>query len=250
MSPWPTKSNQLAPHEAQSISKWTRAYAQNRGLGAVLFMIVFVVLFAAIAGGSYFAGEAYRSGNTLLFWALIPVLVLASAAVIYFSIPVWGGKLMERMVQRLYAKEGNVALSAPGECKKSWGLVLGGCFGVCIIASVVVSFVVDIPAAYMQPISALYVVPFLVGLWLLMRPMVGFPALLWPILYAAHAILTVAGVPILFTGRPWEGLNMVIPVMGYGLLTGVVQHLYSRVMLGRLKQVAQSGVDPSDKPSS
>jgi hypothetical protein len=213
----------------------------------VVFMMVFVVLSAAIVGASYFAGVAYRHGNMPLLGVSIALLILTFAVVIYLSIPVWGGKLMERVVQRLYAREGRVALSAPGERKKVWGLVLAGCFGTCIIVSVVMSFVLDIPVKYLQPISALYVVPFLIGLWFLMRPMVGYPALLWPSLYATHAILIVSGVPILFTG-PWEGLNMLIPVAGYGLLSGLVQHLYSRVALGQLKRLTQVDPTGADQP--
>ncbi|KKK58579.1 hypothetical protein LCGC14_3042990, partial [marine sediment metagenome] len=52
--------------------------------------------------------------NMPLFWAAIAVLVPALGAVIYLSVPKWGGKLQQRVVQRLYAGEGNVALSAPG----------------------------------------------------------------------------------------------------------------------------------------
>jgi hypothetical protein len=209
-------------------------------------MIVFVALAAAIGGPSYLAGVAYRSSNMPLFWASIAVLVPAVVALVYLSTPRWGGKLQERVVQRLYASEGHVAFSAPSEGKKVWAGVLAGCFGTCVLASVAAGFVFYIPFQYMQPISALYVVPFLVGLWLLMRPMVGYAALLWPALYAAHAILIVAGAPILFTG-PWEGLNMLVPIAGYGVLAGLVGHLYSRVALGRLRRLAQTGPAGSDQ---
>ena len=121
------------------------------------------------------------------------VLAPSLGAVVWLAVPKWGGMLQDRVVRRLYSKEGNVALPAPGERKKVWALMLGGSFGTCIVASVVMSFVLDIPIMYMQPISALYVVPFLVGLWFLMRPLAGYPALLWPVLYAIHAMLIVAG---------------------------------------------------------
>ncbi len=109
------------------------------------------------------------------------------------------------------------------------------------------SFFFDIPSRYMQPISALYCVPFLVGLWFLQRPLSGYVALLWPALIAIHAILILAGAPILFTGR-WEALNMLIPMFGYGMLTGLLSHLYSRVALRRLKRLTQTDgthFDPS-----
>lgn len=110
----------------------------------------------------------------------------------------WGGKLQERVVQRLYAKEGHVAFSPPSRRAKVWGLALGGCFGTCIFASVALDFALNIPFKYMQPISALYVVPFLVGLWFLMRPMAG-----------------------------------------YGTLSALVGHLWSRVALSQLRRLTR-----------
>jgi hypothetical protein len=234
-----TNSEHQPPENPEAISKWARAYAQNRSLGVVVFMIVFVVLCAAIAGPSYLAGEAYRSGNMPVFWVSLAVLASAVGAVIYFSIPHWGGKVLERITRRLYANEGRVAFSVPAEHKRVWGFVLIVSFLACIVASVVIDFVFAVPSKYMQPISALYVVPFLVGLWLRMRPMAGRLALLWPALYAIHAILIVAGAPILFTG-PWQGLNMLVPIAGYGLLSALVQHLYSRFALARLKGLSRT----------
>ena len=89
----------------------------------------------------------------------------------------------------------------------------------------------------MQPVSALYVVPFLVFLYLWQRPIISPLALLWPTLYAIHAILVVADVPILFH-KPWTALNMLIPIAGYGILFGLLGHVYSRYALKKLKKAA------------
>ena len=252
MSESPTKSGQPPSKDPQKdpqeLAKWARAYAQNRSLGVVVSLTFFVVLAAAIGGLSYLAGVSYRSGNMLPFWVSIAALVPVLGALIYLSTPRWGGKLLERVVERLYAKEGNVAFSPPSAQAKVWGPVLGACFGICVLASVMSGFAFDIPSKYMQPISALYVVPFLVGLWFLMRPMARYAALLWPALYATHAILILAGVPILFTGRPWEGLNILIPIAGYGILSALVGHLYSRVALRRLKRLTQADLTGAERP--
>ena len=101
MSPLSTKSGQQPPDAPGEISKWTRVYAQNRSLGVVVFFVVFVVLTAAIGGFSYLAGQSYRDGNMLYFWAAIAGLVPVLGVLIYFSTPRWGGKLMDRIVQRL-----------------------------------------------------------------------------------------------------------------------------------------------------
>ncbi len=62
---------------------------------------------------------------------------------------------------------------------------------------------------------------------------------LWPVLYAIHAALIVAGVPIYFGGA-LEALNMLIPTIGYGLLSACLAHPYSRVALRRLKALTRS----------
>ena len=75
-----------------------------------------------------------------------------------------------------------------------------------------------------------------------MRPAVGGPImLLWPALYALHAILILAGVPILFSGH-WDALNMLIPTVGYGLLTGLIAHVYSRFALWKLRRIARDSI--------
>jgi hypothetical protein len=65
---------------------------------------------------------------------------------------------------------------------------------------------------------------------------------LWPLLYAIHAILIVSGAPIVFT-RPWDGLNVLIPIAGYGVVAGLVGHFYSRYALGELKRL--TAADPT-----
>jgi len=250
MNRLPAESEMPSPQDPAQISKWARVYGQNRSLGVVVFMIIFLLLCAGIGVPSYLAGVAWRSDNMPLFWGSIVALVPALGATIYLSVPRWGGRLQWRVVQKLYASEGNVAFAPKSERAKFWGPVLAATFATCIAASVILDFAIGIPTKYMQPISALYVVPFLVALWFLMRPMVGYAALLWPLLYAVHAILILVGAPILFTGR-WDGLNMLIPIAGYGMLSGLIGHLTSRIALRRLRGLTRVGLadgNPTEDP--
>jgi hypothetical protein len=231
------------PDDPRKIGRWARAYAQNRSLGVVVFMVIYLILTAAIGVPSYYVGMAYSAEQWPLFWGCIAVLIVAAAAVFYLSMPWWGGKLIERVVKRLYAEEGGVQVAPCPTRRRRWiGGILGAAFGSCIVASIVIGFLYDIPDKYMQPISAIYFVPFTAGLWLLMRPAVGSLALLWPLLYALHAILILAGAPILFVTRPWDSLNMLIPTCGYGLLSAVISHVYSRFALSKLRRAARDGL--------
>ena len=120
--------------------------------------------------------------------------------------------------------------------KKRIGYVVAIVFGSCIIGSVILGRKGFFTIEYMQPISALYVVPFTLFLYFMQRPNVSPVRLLWPILYTIHAILIVIGVPILFT-KNLTGLNMILPVFGYGFLTHIIGHVYSRYALKKLKSI-------------
>ena len=139
---------------------------------------------------------------------------------------------MERMAQRYYDKEGDVVLTLPKPCFADY--VVGGLFGACILASV---FLWDIPPKYMEPVSALYVVPFLIYMTWRRRRISGWFPSLWAAFFALHAILIVMGAPIWFEGK-WESLNILVPIVGYGLLVGLIGHAYNRYSLNRLKAFA------------
>ncbi len=96
-----------------------------------------------------------------------------------------------------------------------------------------------LPMKYMQPASALYLVPAIA--LILSSPGVratGSPfMMIWPGLYVLHAGLVVAGAPIQFQGH-LAMLNMLIPVVGYGFIAALAGHIYSRYALRKLKEAA------------
>jgi hypothetical protein len=99
---------------------------------------------------------------------------------------------------------------------------------------------------YLQPVSALYIVPFVVCGWYFWQsPRMGPIYLLHPILYAIHAILILAGVPIFFTGN-WGILSISFPFIVYGFSAYVIGHVYSRYALKKLKEAAHLGEDATD----
>ncbi len=240
MSPSTAPRSSQKSNDPRNLGRWARVYAQNRSLGMVAMMAVALLVFLAIAVPSYFGGIAYRAENWPIFWLWMAVLVAGLAADVYISVPRWGGRLAERLTKRLYAGEGMAQLAAPStRGRKRIGWVLAVAFGTCIMSSVAAGFFYEIPERYIQPISAIYCIPFLVGLWLLQRPASSPIKLLWPALYGLHAILIVAGAPIVFVGS-WSSLNMLIPVAGYGMLVGLVEHAYSRFALRKLRKAAES----------
>ncbi len=179
------------------------------------------------------------SGNLTLLAFCIVIALVSIICMFITSIPNFGNKIISRISDRLYSKEGSVTTSVPESMKKKkWlGYLVGPIFAICVLSSVILGSKGFFPIELMQPISALYVVPFIVFLYFWQRPMISPIALLWPTLYAIHAILIVAGVPIVFSDG-LTALNMLIPTAGYGLLSGLIGHLYSRYALKKLKGIS------------
>lgn len=234
--------------DAQQMQRWVRRYAQNRSLPVVVNLIAFTIVFLAIALPSYWGGIAYRNGSSMMLAICLGMLTIALTATIYLSVPRWGGKRLQRMAEGLYAQEGRVTISVPAGRRPRLAMALGLGFLVCVTGSVALGLLGYLPTdKYMQPVSALYVVPFMVALNFLMRPGTGNIPLLWPLLYALHASLIVAGVPIVFVGV-WEPMNMLVPIVGYGLLAGLVGHLYSRWALHRARSLAARQLAGANHP--
>ena len=119
--------------------------------------------------------------------------------------------------------------------KKKWLGIVNGVIGlICILGSMYLAMVGYISFKYLQPVSAIFIVPSFVFDYFLQRPRLGPVLLICPILYAIHAILIVAGLPIFFTGMLGI-VNMVIPLWGYMFLTYAIGHIYSRYALKKLK---------------
>jgi hypothetical protein len=200
-----SQSEQKELEEAQRVQHWARRYAQNRSLHVAAGLAVFALLWAAISVPSYWGGMAYRAGNLPLLVVCVVVMIVALAATIYVSVPHWGGRLMQRLAEGLYAREGQVTVSTSQHFRPWWGAVLGSVFGLCVAGTVVLGVSGYLPdRKYLQPISALYVVPFLLCLGFVLRPITGYIPLLWPLLYALHAVLIVAGAP---AQRPCDRLT-------------------------------------------
>ena len=225
----------------REIPKWTRRYAQSRSIPRILSIVMAVIVCAAIFGPYFLAAAAYHSGNTTLLVIAIVILALVFTSLVFFSVPRWGGKWIKRMEQRLYASEGSVAISSPDESKKRTAVFERVAVPFACVMSVVflLGSLGFFSMEYIQPVSAVYIVPSLVFMMIRMRRVTGFMPLLWPALYALHAILVVAGVPIQFRfGGKLMGLNMLIPMAGYGILSGLVGHIYNRFALHKLKRIA------------
>jgi len=233
--------NSQDTEKLKEITKWTQRYAENRTLPFLLGMSTCLIAFLGVGVLSYFARSASRSGNKLLFWVFYCSALLTLAVVILAS---------HFLEKRLYSKEGQIKHAIPKSTKKEKiiGVIAGLLFVVGIIISVTLGVCGYIPIKYMQPVSAILIIPLLLFVGVCFKRSVnpiGFLAWLWPVLYIIHAILIVAGVPILIP-KPWESLNIIIPMAGYGFLCSLLGHIYSRYALKKLKGLTHMEGDAVD----
>ena len=231
------------PEGIKDIPKWTKKYAESRTGPVIVYFIIFLLLSASIGGASLLTGWLYMKGYMVLFGLTIIVDVLLILLVIFLSIPPnWGGiNWPEKISHRLfYLKEGNVQLQFEETPKSKRNLYIAiVLFLFCVEADIVLGLAGLLPIKYMQPISAIYVVPFLIFIIHAKGKMdFGLVSYLWPFLYALHAILVVAGVPIQFGGH-LEAFNMLIPIVGYGMLCAIIGHIYNRFALRKLRQLSR-----------
>jgi hypothetical protein len=234
--------------DVREIPKWAQRYAQNRTLPLVVFLGIFVFGFCMFGGLSYLTGWAYVHGNRVMAGASMLVLCAFAVWWLWFSF-VGGARIMRQISERLYRGEGSVSVGLPlgPEATRPPPTFIGFVFMFCVLASVGLGLLGFLPIRYMQPISALYVVPFMLYLGMMRQRPGGSPFMcLWPALYGIHAILDVAGVPIRFWGE-MRALDVFVPMIGYGLMAALAGHIYSRIALGRLRVLAASP-DMTDEP--
>jgi len=225
--------------DPRQIAKWAERYARSRTLPFLVQWVFIVMLVAVIGALAYVTLLAYQTHHRNLLWVCMAAIAVTTALLTWFSVSKWGGELIWRISQGLYGREGYAAYGG-GEraqaMQRAWWVLLVG-LGLAVY-HLVLALLVGlryVSIEYLQPLSALYMAPFLV--LMVVSQGLGFWAWVWPALYALHAVAILAGVPH-FTGR-WFAFDVLVPLFGYGLISIIVGHSYSRYALRRLKALAR-----------
>lgn len=74
--------------------------------------------------------------------------------------------------------------------------------------------------------------------------------IVWGLLCLAEAVATAAGVPAPFVGRHSYFASLMVYIIGAGLITTVVVHIYNRKVLRKIKEMRPFGEQQTDKPDS
>ncbi len=225
--------------DPRQIAKWAERYARSRTLPFLVQWVFIVGLVGMIAGLAHITVRAYQTHHRNLLWLCIAAVATATILLTWFSVSKWGGSLIWRISQRLYGREGYAAYGGSERAKamrRAWWMMLVG-LGLAVyhMALALLVGLRYVSVEYIQPWSALYMVPFLA--LMVVTQGLGFWAWVWPALYALHAAAILAGAPH-FTGR-WFAFDVLVPIFGYGLISIIIGHFYSRYALRRLKALAR-----------
>jgi hypothetical protein len=234
------------PGDPRQIAKWAERYARSRTLPFLVqwvFIVVLVILIGTLADVTF---RAYQAHRPILLKICMAAIAIATVALTWFSASKWGSGLIWRISQRLYGKEGYAEYSGGGRSqamRSAWWIRLVA-LGLAIYHLVLALLVGMryLSVEHLQPWSALYMVPFLAVMVVAQR--LGFWAWVWPALYALHAVAILAGAPH-FRGQ-WFALDVLVPIFGYGLLSMVIGHFYSRYAFRKLKALARIGSGDDD----
>ena len=249
-------TQKLQPGDPRLIVQWARRYAKSRTISFLVQWVFIVCMVVVIGVTASLTNMAYSAHNYVLVCASVTFMGLAILVLTWFSLSPWGGDLIFRITQWLYGQEGYVAYSSEQEgpnSRQTWLLTaLGGGLVIYHLIGALLVSLNYLNLRHLQPFSAAYMVPFL--MYMVYAQGLGFWAWFWPVLYGLHAILLYLGYPIRFTGD-YTLLNMVVPVFGYGLVSILLGHLYSRYALYRLRRLARTGLadetaaDPANEDS-
>lgn len=232
------------PGDPREIAKWAERYARSRTIPFLVQWVFIIALAITLGALSLGALTAWRTGHRVIQWMFILAVAGATLALLWFSISRWGRQRIWTISQWVYGKEGYASYggrtAAAGARRMRWLLPVGIGLALYHLAGAVLVGLGHLDMGYLQPYSAVYMVPFLAVMIVSQR--LGVWAWIWPLLYALHAILLLVGAPIHFRGE-FQFLDVIIPVFLYGAISMIVGHLYSRYAFKRLKQAARQGLD-------
>lgn len=244
------KKEHSKTNDPRQIVLWTRRYAQNRTISFLVQWVFIVVMVIIIGIAATLTQMAHKDDSQALFMFAVGLMFAAIICLCWFSLSRWSGDLIFSITNRLYGREGYVSYSGSHKHEKLplWLTGLGGGLVVYhLIGALLISFNY-MHIQYLQPWSALYMTPYLIVMVVYQK--LGFWAWLWPLLYGAHALLMLTGVPIRFE-REYELLNIAAPVFGYGLIAILAGHIYSRYALWKLKTLTRNAIPDTngDQPA-
>lgn len=220
----------------REIPRLAGVYSRNRTLVILVSMLICALASALIAGLSVGAARVYVMGHPWLAGALAVADILVCLGWLWLVLSKRLNQWMSGVSEWLYRGDGMV-VAAP-VCKPSGAArVVPWVFAALVCATPMLVQRWPVPDWCLQPITALYTVPFMLWLWWMQRSHQSPLMLIWPVLYALHAVALLAGVPLLRGIDPM--MQVLLPMVAYSAIAVVASHLHGRYALRRLRALAR-----------
>lgn len=210
-------------------------YAQSRSLGLAVPLVAVVIIAVLLAGS-----------RELLSWKpawwSIAIVFLVGAWILIGSI--WlCFKLEPKYGNFFYKRDGKIELEQ--EKVPIWTWVV---YGVTFVGPAFLNVFNIMPVRWALTISLISVGIFILYLGKKHKEMAL--GLVYGLLCLIEAAATAAGVPAPFVGRPSYSASLMIYVIGAGLITTVVVHIYNRKILRKIKEMRPFGEQKANKSGS
>lgn len=224
--------------DLRQIPQWADRYARHRVLAVLVSLVIICGAAAVIAALSAMAGVTWRKGMSGLSVALTVADVAFCVWWVWLVLSRRLNAVVGSAHRGLYRNEGEVTPTGIPVRPTVVDKVVAIAFAILVCGTPLLCDYVELPLQYLQPLTAAYVVPFMVYISIRQSACSTRLMLLWPGLYALHALLVLAGVPLL-ANIPTM-MAVILPMSLYGLVAVLVAHLYSRYALHRLRELARS----------
>ncbi|MFO8079542.1 MAG: hypothetical protein R6V07_04460 [Armatimonadota bacterium] len=242
VAPEKSREDQNVPDERmKDLPKWADRYARNRTMPALLMMTLFFIGFAVFGLLGTALRVTFESGQ-IAIGIMLSVILLAAVTGWIWS--VFSGAMSQfgsDLAKRYYEREGAAIAKAGERPKWSWRSWI---IFAALITAAIVAGILPVKMQYAQPIVACYLVPLMVW-WVATDGKITLPmGLLWPALYALHAVAMLLGAPLTIADD--AGQTTMWPLMGYLFVALLAGHFYSRYALKRMREISREVTEGED----
>ena len=156
---------QKSTEQLQEVSRLAELYARHRTAGP---FFVWSVMIVGIRMAIYLVRPYIKGHGQVSVGLVLGVMGLVLGVTLFLCIGWLGGRLLQRWGQKLFDKDGQARERILPSLIPQWVFVLAAAvFGICLAGEIILGVMGYLPEKYMQPISAVYVVSFMIflGLW-------------------------------------------------------------------------------------
>jgi len=218
--------------ELENLGRLVDRYAQSRSLGLLIPLTILVVNIILIRGSVELAmwkPQIWWIRNA--FW-LVVVWVIAS---------VWlAVKLVAKYEFRFYRKDGKIELEQERVPIWAWAA-----YALTFVGAAVLNELEMLSVRWALATALASVGVFI--LYLSKKHKEIILGGVWGLLCLAEAVAAAAGVPVPFVRRPSYFASLMIYIIGSGLITIVMVHIYNRKILRKIKEMRPFGEQHTNK---